>query len=112
MRISDWVQTCALPLSSPSGAGKPTISRMLLADADEISLSVSVTTRPPRPGEVDGVHYHFVDHVEFDRMIAEDDFYEWAHVFAHRYGQPNRLYRTGNTAGQDLLLHTDHKATP
>src|SRR3546814_18992021 len=75
-------------LSSPSGAGKTTISRMLLADDDEISLSVSVTTRPPRPNEVDGVHYHFVTDAEFDRMIAEEDFYEWAHVFGHRDGKP------------------------
>ena len=67
-------------LSSPSGAGKTTISRMLLEAEDEIKLSVSVTTRPPRPGEIDGVHYYFVDDAEFDRMVEEDDFYEWAHV--------------------------------
>ena len=75
-------------LSSPSGAGKTTISRMLLGSDDEIKLSVSVTTRPPRAGEVDGVHYYFVDDAEFDRMVEEDDFYEWAHVFGHRYGTP------------------------
>ena len=75
-------------LSSPSGAGKTTISRMLLAADEEIRLSVSVTTRPPRPGEIDGTHYYFVDDAEFDRMVEEDDFYEWAHVFGHRYGTP------------------------
>ncbi|MBA4164267.1 MAG: guanylate kinase [Erythrobacter sp.] len=98
-------------LSSPSGAGKTTISRMLLADDDEISLSVSVTTRPPRPGEVDGVHYHFVDHVEFDRMIAEDDFYEWAHVFGHRYGTPKGRIRAGLKEGQDFLFDIDWQGT-
>ncbi|KUO56723.1 MAG: guanylate kinase [Sphingomonadales bacterium BRH_c42] len=100
-----------LILSSPSGAGKTTISRMLLADDDEINLSVSVTTRPPRPQELDGVHYHFVSDAEFDRMIAEDDFYEWAHVFGHRYGTPKGRIRAGLKEGQDFLFDIDWQGT-
>ncbi|MEM6267608.1 MAG: guanylate kinase, partial [Pseudomonadota bacterium] len=75
-------------LSSPSGAGKTTLSRMLLAADPLIELSISATTRPPRPGEVDGVHYYFVSETEFDRMVEEDEFYEWAEVFGYRYGTP------------------------
>ena len=88
-------------LSSPSGAGKTTLSRMLLAKDPEIKLSVSATTRPPRPGEVDGVHYHFVSPTRFQAMIDEDDFYEWAEVFGHRYGTPKGMIRAGLKAGQD-----------
>ena len=98
-------------LSSPSGAGKTTISRMLLdADAD-LALSVSVTTRAPRPGEVDGVHYYFVDDAEFDRMVADDDFYEWAHVFGHRYGTPKGRIRAALKQGQDFLFDIDWQGT-
>ncbi|WP_324828488.1 guanylate kinase [Qipengyuania zhejiangensis] len=98
-------------LSSPSGAGKTTISRMLL-DADaEIKLSVSVTTRPPRPGEIDGVHYTFVDDATFDRMVEEDDFYEWAHVFGHRYGTPKGAIRNALKEGQDFLFDIDWQGT-
>jgi guanylate kinase len=98
-------------LSSPSGAGKTTISRMLLAADPTIKLSVSVTTRPARPGEVDGVHYHFVGDAEFDRMVEEDDFYEWAHVFGYRYGTPKGHIRTGLKEGQDFLFDIDWQGT-
>ena len=98
-------------LSSPSGAGKTTISRMLLEADSEIRLSVSCTTRPMRPGEQDGVHYHFVDDAEFDRMVAEDDFYEWAHVFGHRYGTPKARIRAGLKEGQDFLFDIDWQGT-
>jgi len=98
-------------LSSPSGAGKTTISRMLLAADSELKLSVSVTTRTPRPGEVEGVHYHFVDDAEFDRMIGEDDFYEWAHVFGHRYGTPKGRIRAALKEGQDFLFDIDWQGT-
>lgn len=98
-------------LSSPSGAGKTTLSRMLLAKDDEIKLSVSATTRPPRPGEVDGVHYHFVSDAAFDQMVEEDDFYEWAHVFGHRYGTPKGLIRAGLKQGQDFLFDIDWQGT-
>lgn len=98
-------------LSSPSGAGKTTISRMLLAADPTIKLSVSVTTRPPRPGEVDGVHYHFVDIPTFEAMVEADDFYEWAHVFGHRYGTPKGHIRSGLKEGQDCLFDIDWQGT-
>lgn len=100
-----------LILSSPSGAGKTTISRMLLDADEEIRLSVSATTRPPRPGEKDGVHYQFVSDAEFDRMVEEDDFYEWAHVFGHRYGTPKGAIRAGLKDGQDFLFDIDWQGT-
>ncbi len=98
-------------LSSPSGAGKTTISRMLLAADPSIKLSVSVTTREPRPGEVEGVHYHFVDDVEFDRMVDADELYEWAHVFGHRYGTPKGHIRAALKDGQDFLFDIDWQGT-
>ena len=98
-------------LSSPSGAGKTTISRMLLEADDEIKLSVSVTTRPPRPGEIDGVHYYFVSDAEFDRLVEEDDFYEWAPVFGYRYGTPKGRIRAALKDGQDFLFDIDWQGT-
>jgi len=98
-------------LSSPSGAGKTTISQMLLEADEEIKLSVSVTTRPPRPGEIDGVHYHFCDAEEFDRLVEEDDFYEWAYVFGHRYGTPKGRIRAALKEGQDFLFDIDWQGT-
>ncbi len=98
-------------LSSPSGAGKTTIARMLLEHDAEIRLSVSATTRPMRPGEVDGRDYHFVSQQEFDRMVAEDEFYEWAHVFGHSYGTPKAHIRAGLKAGEDFLFDIDWQGT-
>ena len=98
-------------LSSPSGAGKTTISRKLLEAEREVKLSVSATTRPPRPGEIEGVHYHFVDDAEFDRMVAHDDFYEWAHVFGHRYGTPKGRISGALKEGQDFLFDIDWQGT-
>jgi guanylate kinase len=94
-------------LSSPSGAGKSTIARKLLADEPELGMSVSVTTRPIRPGEVDGRDYHFVDLEEFRRMVAEDEFLEWAHVFSHRYGTPRAQIDAMLAAGKDVLFDID-----
>src|ERR1044071_6586623 len=73
-------------LSSPSGAGKSTIARMLMQSDDGVAMSVSATTRPIRPGEIDGEDYHFVGDDRFDEMIANGEFLEWAHVYGHRYG--------------------------
>ena len=98
-------------LSSPSGAGKTTISRMLLAGDAEICLSISATTRPMRPGEVDGKDYHFVTSEEFDRMVANDEFYEWAQVFGHCYGTPKAHIRQGLKDGQDYLFDIDGQGT-
>lgn len=98
-------------LSSPSGAGKTTISRMLLGADDAIELSVSATTRPPRSGEIDGVDYHFVSDAKFDAMVEEDDFYEWAEVFGNRYGTPKGYIRRGLKDGRDFLFDIDWQGT-
>ncbi|HYD05904.1 MAG TPA: guanylate kinase [Reyranella sp.] len=100
-----------LILSSPSGAGKTTIARRLLEEDGEIRLSISATTRPMREGEADGVHYHFVDQPEFDRMVAADEFYEWATVFGYCYGTPKAHIRSGLKAGQDYLFDIDWQGT-
>ena len=94
-------------LSSPSGAGKTTISRMMLDADSDIALSISATTRPPRPGEVDGVHYHFVDTETFKKMAADGEFLEWAHVFGHRYGTPRAPVEEMLAAGKDVLFDID-----
>ena len=98
-------------LSSPSGAGKTTLSRKLLEVDPEIKLSVSATTRAPRPGEIDGVHYHFVSDARFDVMVEEDEFYEWAEVFGYRYGTPKGVIREGLKNGQDYLFDIDWQGT-
>jgi len=94
-------------LSSPSGAGKTTISRMLLADDDGMALSVSATTRPMRPGEIDGRDYHFVDVPRFKEMVADGAFLEWAHVFGHRYGTPRAPVDEKLALGCDVLFDID-----
>src|SRR3974390_2553195 len=75
-------------LSSPSGAGKTTLSRLLIERTPGLNMSVSATTRPMRPGEVDGRDYHFIDRTKFDRMAKARELLEWATVFDHRYGTP------------------------
>jgi len=94
-------------LSSPSGAGKSTISRKLLAADDGLTMSVSVTTRPRRPGEIDGVDYHFVDLATFRQMVADHEFLEWAHVFDNRYGTPRAPVEGMLEAGHDILFDID-----
>jgi guanylate kinase len=98
-------------LSSPSGAGKSTIARMLLAADDGIALSVSATTRPIRPGEEDGVHYHFVSEERFAEMVEAGEFLEWAHVFGHRYGTLKSEVMKVIEAGRDVLLDIDWQGT-
>jgi guanylate kinase len=98
-------------LSSPSGAGKSTISRMLLETDDEVTMSVSATTRPKRPGEVDDVDYHFVDDAEFDRLIEAGDFVEWAPVFGFRYGTPKAPVKAALRDGRDILFDIDWQGT-
>lgn len=94
-------------LSSPSGAGKSTISRKLLADDPGLTMSVSATTRPIRPGEVDGKDYHFVDLERFREMVSNNQFLEWAHVFGHRYGTPRAPVEGMLEAGHDILFDID-----
>jgi guanylate kinase len=98
-------------LSSPSGAGKTTVSRMLLEADGEIGLSVSVTTRPKRPGEVDGKDYIFVDKAEFERRVNAGHFLEWAEVFGHLYGTPKAEIKAGLKAGRDFLFDIDWQGT-
>jgi guanylate kinase len=94
-------------LSSPSGAGKSTIARKLLASDDNLAMSVSATTRPIRPGEVDGVDYHFVSLDRFREMVADGEFLEWAHVFGHRYGTPRKPVEEMLAKGCDVLFDID-----
>jgi guanylate kinase len=98
-------------LSSPSGAGKSTIARMLLAEDDGVAMSVSATTRPKRPGEVDGRDYHFVDDAGFDSLVAGGHFLEWAHVFGHRYGTLKSEVIKTIEGGRDVLLDIDWQGT-
>jgi guanylate kinase len=98
-------------LSSPSGAGKSTISRMLLDADDNITMSVSTTTRPMRPGEEEGLDYHFVDDTEFKRLIEADEFAEWAYVFDHLYGSPKEPIKEALREGRDTLFDIDWQGT-
>jgi guanylate kinase len=96
-----------LVLSSPSGAGKTTISRRLLAEDDNLGMSVSVTTRPMRPGEVADVDYRFVDRRAFDGMVARGELIEHAHVFGHDYGTPRAPVEAALAEGRDMLFDID-----
>ncbi|WP_187334443.1 guanylate kinase [Novosphingopyxis iocasae] len=94
-------------LSSPSGAGKSTIARMLMKSDPQIALSVSATTRKPRPNEKNGVDYHFVSDEEFDQLVSDDAFLEWAHVFDHRYGTLKASVEKLLEDGKDVLFDID-----
>jgi len=98
-------------LSSPSGAGKTTISRCLLESDKEIELSVSVTTRPPRKGEVDGRDYQFVDAIDFNLMVNRDQLLEYAKVFGNYYGTPRLPVENTLAAGRDVLFDIDWQGT-
>jgi len=99
-------------LSSPSGAGKTTIARRLLEEeGSELSMSVSVTTRPMRPGEIDGRDYFFVDRRQFDQLVEDDAFFEWAEVFGHCYGTPKAEIRERLKRGEDFLFDIDWQGT-
>ena len=98
-------------LSSPSGAGKTTISRKLLAAEENLRMSVSVTTRAMRPGEVDGKDYIFTDRPGFDAMVAQDGFLEWAEVFGNHYGPPRARIDARLEAGQDFLFDIGWQGT-
>ena len=94
-------------ISGPAGVGKSEIVKRVLSAHPDIKLSVSCTTRAPRPGEVDGVSYHFVDDARFDALVAEDAFYEWAHVHQNRYGTLKRTVQQELSEGHDLILEID-----
>jgi guanylate kinase len=99
-------------LSSPSGAGKTTIAHRLLQDeGDRLQMSVSMTTRPMRPGETDGRDYNFVTEHQFAELVEQDAFLEWAEVFGHCYGTPRADVRDGLKHGQDFLFDIDWQGT-
>jgi len=100
-----------LILSSPSGAGKTTISRMLLEGDSNMEMSVSVTTRRKRPGEVEGVDYNFVDPIEFNLMLNRQEFLEHAKVFDNYYGTPKQPVEDTLSAGRDVLFDIDWQGT-
>lgn len=100
-----------LILSSPSGAGKTTLSRLLLDQEPEITMSVSVTTRPPRPGEVNGKDYYFVNQARFDEMVEQGELLEHAKVFGNMYGTPKAPVFAALEAGRDVLFDIDWQGT-
>lgn len=98
-------------LSSPSGAGKTTLTRMLIAEIPELKMSVSVTTRPMRPGEEEGRDYYFVDQKRFDEMVKQDELLEWARVFDNCYGTPRAPVEAALAAGRNVLFDIDWQGT-
>lgn len=95
-------------LAGPTAVGKGTVAAWVRQHHPEIAMSVSVTTRAPRPGEVDGFHYHFVSNEQFDRLIAEDGLLEWATVHGvNRYGTPRAEVEQKLAAGESVLLEID-----
>ena len=100
-----------LVISSPSGAGKSTLARDLLSKDPAITLSVSVTTRPPREGEVDGTDYHFISHDQFAGLRDSDDLLEWAEVFGNYYGTPRAAVEEALSNGRDVLFDIDWQGT-
>ncbi len=100
-----------LIVSSPSGAGKTTLTRLLLSQDKEIDLSVSVTTRPKRPSEVDGVHYHFIDAAAFEEMREHNELLESAKVHGNYYGTPRKPVEAALSQGRDVLFDIDWQGT-
>jgi len=98
-------------LSSPSGAGKTTLSRLLMEHMPGLKMSISATTRPMRPGEVDGRDYQFVDKATFEQMVNNDELLEWATVFGNSYGTPRAAVETALSTGQDVLFDIDWQGT-
>lgn len=98
-------------LSSPSGAGKTTLSRLLMENDDNLVMSVSSTTRTKRPGEEHGKDYYFVDEKEFEEKIETKFFYEWAEVFGNFYGTPRKKVEQSLEAGKDVLFDIDWQGT-
>jgi guanylate kinase len=100
-----------LVLSSPSGAGKTTIARAVLERDSHITMSISATTRPPRPGEIDGRDYHFLDVAKFEAMVEAGQFLEHARVFDNFYGTPREPVEAALASGRDVLFDIDWQGT-
>lgn len=100
-----------LVVSSPSGAGKTTLTRTLLGQEKNISLSISVTTRPKRPSEIDNVHYHFIPMREFEALRDAGGLLEWAQVHGNCYGTPREPVEAALAAGRDMLFDIDWQGT-
>ena len=100
-----------LVLSSPSGAGKTTITRLLVERDGNLGVSISATTRPPRANEIDGQHYHFVSESRFDQMVREGALLEHATVFGNRYGTPRAPVEAALAAGRDIVSDIDWQGT-
>lgn len=98
-------------LSSPSGAGKTTLTRLLVQKEENIDLSISVTTRKRRPSEVEGVHYHFLSRDEFEKMRDAGDLLEWAEVHGNYYGTPAKPVEKALAKGRDVLFDIDYQGT-
>jgi guanylate kinase len=96
-----------LMVVSPSGVGKTSLTRRLIADHSDLHLSISATTREPRPGEHEGRDYHFVDRQAFDNMVDEQAFLEWAEVYEHRYGSPKAPIMAALARGESILFDID-----
>lgn len=94
---------------APSGVGKTSLTRRLVADHSDLMLSISATTRQPRPGEHEGRDYHFVDRAEFDGMIADNAFLEWAEVYGNRYGSPRKPIMDALDRGESVLFDIDYQ---
>jgi guanylate kinase len=107
MRRNDEAPGQLFVLTGPSGSGKSTILRDVFAGDPRLAFSISCTTRPPRPGEVDGKDYYFVDNDTFDRLVAEDAFVEWAHVHTRRYGTRKAEIERLFSLGHDIVFDID-----
>ena len=99
--------TTVFIISAPSGSGKSTLVSRLLSRLPGLMFSVSYTTRPPRGHEMDGQSYHFVTRAEFERMLAQDEFLEWAEVFGNYYGTHRGVLEQARAEGRDLVLDID-----
>ncbi len=112
-QASDGVERRGLMfvLSSPSGAGKTTLSRLLIERMPGLKMSVSATTRPKRPGEIEGRDYQFVDKADFEDMVKRNELLEWATVFGNRYGTPRAPVEAALSAGRDVLFDIDWQGT-